>query len=616
MCVAATAGTPSAQGAGPSSSQQQQASQGAGPRQLQLNPPAACRPASHRLAAVGGGGGGDGDSSGGSDADSDIDIGWAAAGGSMGAALPRQRSSSSSSNRVAAGKGGVPRLRVLHVEGCDRLQELQLSHAALQEVSVSGCNSMVVIALHAPKLSSLELQELGDLKGACLQEVAVSSLTMGSCSTLQGMELSSSQLVLLDVRGCGGLQQLHLNCPALQVLDATFCGSLADEGLASAVANIPPLRQLALSVCCQISSTGLSALSKLTGLQELDLSYTEVSTLQPILDSCPRLRSLSIASCRGLSQDALLPLLDAQQPPLSQLTALDASYCDVQDVLASQLLLRCRQLQHLALSGCAGVTDAIWQQVESQQLQQAQSHGVAGAAAAAVPAGEATAVMDLDEAVDFGDGCEGSGAGELGPADGDAGSSGGSSQLESLSLVRCNNLRSLCLGLLPASGSVELLPAKHYLLSGGRAALQQAAPQCEWVEVPSAVSQLTSLKAGLSGVQVVALALPKLAHLDLSSCKHLRALELRCPLLLQLQLQACTALPVVSAVRGVLGAPRLQMLDVQHMLGAAGPAGQDGGAEALDAVVARHSNLKPGSILRCTSVCKVCHKLAEHCSLG
>lgn len=89
-----------------------------------------------------------------------------------------------------------------------------------------------------------------------LLQVAVSSLTMGSCSTLQGMELSSTQLMLLDVRGCGGLQQLHLNCPALQVLDATFCGSLADEGLASAVANIPPLRQLALSVCCQVREGG------------------------------------------------------------------------------------------------------------------------------------------------------------------------------------------------------------------------------------------------------------------------------------------------------------------------------------------------------------------------
>jgi hypothetical protein len=83
----------------------------------------------------------------------------------------------------------------------------------------------------------------------------VPSLTMGSCSSLQGIELNSKQLVRLDVRGCGGLQQLHLDCPALQVLDANFCGSLADEGLASAVANIPPLRQLALSVCCQVRTT-------------------------------------------------------------------------------------------------------------------------------------------------------------------------------------------------------------------------------------------------------------------------------------------------------------------------------------------------------------------------
>lgn len=172
MCVvAAAAGAPSTQEGGPSGSQQQQASQSAGPRQFQLHPPASCRPASHRQAAAGGGG--DGDSSGGSDADSDIDAsGPVAAGGRMGTALmPRQRQRYSSSNRVAAGKGGVPRLRVLHVEGCDRLKELQLSHAVLQQVSVSGCNSLVVVALHAPKLSSLELQELGELKGACLQEV-------------------------------------------------------------------------------------------------------------------------------------------------------------------------------------------------------------------------------------------------------------------------------------------------------------------------------------------------------------------------------------------------------------------------------------------------------------
>lgn len=423
----------------------------------------------------------------------------------------------------------------------------------------------------------------------------------------------------------------------------------------------------------QVGSTGLSALSRLTTLQDLDLSYTEVSTLQPILESCPHLQSLSIASCRSLGRDALLPLLDPQQPALSQLTSLDASYCDVQDHLVAQLLLKCRKLKHLALSGCAGVTDAIWEQVEAAQLQrlrQQPAAGGTGSPGAAAAAACGAALMDLD------DGSQPAGSGgSLDPsaALSQSGLIDAGSQLESLSLVRCSNLRSLCLGLLPGSGQVELVPSKHYLLSAAdRSALQPASEEVgSWVEVPSAVSELTSLRVGLSGVQVVALALPKLSHLDLSSCKHLRVLELHCPMLLQLQLQACTSLPVVSAVRGVLGAPHLQMLDVQHMLpqassaasadshdsdsGEGGSVGaEDGGVDSvacggsagtvkeakllaavatagvlppavgcsaeaqigllLDEVAATHAGLKPAGILRCTPVCKVCQKLAQ-CSL-
>jgi Leucine-rich repeat (LRR) protein len=436
----------------------------------------------------------------------------------------------------------------------------------------------------------------------------------------------------------------------------------------------------ALSFMLQVGSTGISSLSKLTTLQDLDLSYTEVSTLQPILESCPHLQSLSIASCRSLGQDALLPLLDPSQPALSHLRSLDASYCDVQDSLVAQLLLKCRKLKHLALSGCAGVTDAIWEQVESVQLQQLRQQGgcgwvcgaAAAAAAAAVAAGGA-ALMDLDDGSQASAAAAGLFSQALSQTDS---SSSSSSQLESLSLVRCSNLRSLCLGLLPASGQVELLPSKHYLLSADRSAAQAPAAPGSWVEVPSSVSELTSLKVGLSGLQVVALALPKLSHLDLSSCKHLRMLELRCPLLLQLQLQACRALPVVSAVKGVLGSPYLQMLDVQHMgapsasssegqgagradsdstvAGSSSPEKmQEDGAggpsssacvtargssllaavavagvlppavgcsaevqigKLLDEVAATHGTLKAGGILRCTNVCKVCSKLAQ-CSL-
>jgi hypothetical protein len=367
----------------------------------------------------------------------------------------------------------------------------------------------------------------------------------------------------------------------------------------------------------QIGSTGLASLSQLTTLQDLDLSYTEVATLQPILESCPHLQTLSIASCRGLSRDALLPLLDPDQPALAQLQSLDASYCDVQDDLVAQLLLKCRHLRHLALSGCSGVTDAIWQQVEGAQLQQllATAAGADGSplqagfgatsAAAAAAAGCDAALMDIDDSSQ-----------EAGAAtDAAAGSAAVcSSKLESLSLVRCNNLRSLCLGLLPASGQVQLLEPKHYLLAADRHALQAPAyAPGSWVQVDSAVSELTSLKVGLSGLQVVALALPKLAHLDLSSCKQLRVLELRCPLLLQLQLQACRSLPVASAVKGVLGAPHLLMLDVQHVMPHSRDAtpvsdkdsGEEGGAVACGGYGAvAGSEVESGSLAGAAGVCK------------
>jgi len=113
-----------------------------------------------RPAGQGGGGGG---SSGGSSSDED---GPTAGGGGR-----WQRCSGS-----GPGKGGVPALRVLRVEGCERLQGLLLSHQALEELVVCGCGSLCAVVVHAPRLAVLELQELAELKGACLQEVR------GACS--------------------------------------------------------------------------------------------------------------------------------------------------------------------------------------------------------------------------------------------------------------------------------------------------------------------------------------------------------------------------------------------------------------------------------------------------
>lgn len=54
---------------------------------------------------------------------------------------------------------------------------------------------------------------------------------------------------------------------------------------------------------------------------------------------------------------------------------------------------------------------------------------------------------------------------------------------------------------------------------------------------------LRALRLGLSGVRSLALALPRLQALDVNNAAELRCLELRCPLLLTMHMQACKWVP-------------------------------------------------------------------------
>jgi hypothetical protein len=133
-----------------------------------------------------------------------------------------------------------------------------------------------------------------------------------------------------------------------------------------------------------------------------------------------------------------------------------------------------------------------------------------------------------------------------------------------------------------------------------------------WEQAATALSGLQSLRLGLSGVQVVALALPKLTSLDLNSCSHLRVLELRCPLLLLLQLQACRALGWRQQLPLLVGGcPDLESLDLQHALprGAAAEVGAEEGAMVveeveMDALQRMGASLK--QLLLCQPDCGVC----------
>jgi hypothetical protein len=146
-----------------------------------------------------------------------------------------------------------------------------------------------------------------------------------------------------------------------------------------------------------------------------------VEDLEPIFQCCPALESLNLASCHGVDHRSLLPIAAAADPALPALRDLDASYCSVSSDTVAALLATTR-LESLALNGCEGVTDECFDRLRA----------LAAAAAADLEAGADVAMGEAGE---------------------EAEGAAGGHRLASLSLVKCRNLRSLCLGLEPLEGA-------------------------------------------------------------------------------------------------------------------------------------------------------------------
>eukprot|EP00891_Asterochloris_glomerata_P004944 jgi/Astpho2/4944/Aster-x0656 len=186
--------------------------------------------------------------------------------------------------------------------------------------------------------------------------------------------------------------------------------------------------------------------------------------------------------------------------PAGLLEALDVSYCALSPGILKALLQR-PTLQTLALNGCTGVTEGFWDTLHPEQ-------------AASSSSSTAPKVQQLG--------------------------------LRDLSLVSCSQLRSCCIGLMPAPvwAAEEAPPGEP----------------TSFVEVETSVKQLQQLKLNLSQVHTVALNLPNLTALDVSGCPRLTCLELRCPRLLAVKAAMCRLLEQERLIQGLLGCPSLKEL--------------------------------------------------------
>lgn len=333
------------------------------------------------------------------------------------------------------------------------------------------------------------------------------------------------------------LQHLELACPNLRSVDATFCTQLTDKVLSGALAGCPPLERLTLSVCACMSTSGLARLGPLARLRLLDLSYTEVETLDSVLGTCPNLEVLNLANCRCLEPTALAALLPypAAGPDaaplgpgssmgvalargggvLPRLRELDVSYCPLPTSELQRILQRGAGLEVLAINGCPGVTDGLWAHVNALPGE---------------PAAEPSAPLSL----------------------------------RSLSCVGCKKLRVCQIGMaqLPGPDAQQRGSALRTTSAGG--SVRGTAAGGQWVEVDTTLGALRTLRLGLCSVHTLVLALPHLEVLDMNGCVELRNLELRCPRLLKAFYQACRSVPAALWEPLLSGCPMLHTLDVQH----------------------------------------------------
>ncbi|KAH9300253.1 hypothetical protein KI387_011836, partial [Taxus chinensis] len=254
--------------------------------------------------------------------------------------------------------GGCPMLGTLILDSCESLSNVSLTSTSLHTLSLTGCRGVTGLQLACPMLQKVCLDGCDHLRRASFSPVGLQSLNLGICPYLSKLEIRGTQMTLLELKGCGVLSQADINCPQLQSLDASFCSELNDDCLDAATAACPSIESLVLMSCTSIGPEGLLALQRLSNLTSLDLSYTFLTNLQPIIDSCPHLKVLKLQACKYLEDTALGPLHRGRA--LAKLCELDLSYGTLSQSAIEELLACCLHLSHVSLNGCANMHDLDW----------------------------------------------------------------------------------------------------------------------------------------------------------------------------------------------------------------------------------------------------------------
>ncbi|KAK2645012.1 hypothetical protein Ddye_020207 [Dipteronia dyeriana] len=254
--------------------------------------------------------------------------------------------------------GGCPMLKSLVLDNCEGLTTVQFFSTSLVGLSLVGCRAITSLELKCPCLEKVYLDGCDHLERASFSPVALRSLNLGICPKLNTLSIEALHMVVLELKGCGVLSEASINCPLLTSLDASFCSQLKDDCLSATTSSCPLIESLILMSCPSVGSDGLYSLRSLPNLTILDLSYTFLTNLQPIFESCSQLKVLKLQACKYLADSSLEPLY--KEGSLPALQELDLSYGTLCQSAIEELLAFCTHLTHVSLNGCINMHDLNW----------------------------------------------------------------------------------------------------------------------------------------------------------------------------------------------------------------------------------------------------------------
>lgn len=308
-----------------------------------------------------------------------------------------------------------PSLTSLTIESCSNignegLQAIGRYCTLLQSVSIKDCplvgdqgvatllsstsSAPTKVKLHGLKITDFSLAIIGHY-GKAITSLALSALQNVSQKGfwVMGNAQGLKTLASLTITSCRGttdvsLEALGKGCPNLKLMCLRKCCFVSDHGLVAFSKAARTLESLQLEECNRITQIGVvNAISNCGKLKSLSLvkcmSVMDLTPESQLLSPCETLRSLSIRNCPGFGSNslamvgklcpqlyqldlsglcgitdaALLSLLESSKAGLAKVNLSDCLNLS-DEVVFSLARLHSQTLEVLNLDGCRKITDA------------------------------------------------------------------------------------------------------------------------------------------------------------------------------------------------------------------------------------------------------------------